>query len=175
MKPTNPKAAHGAQKVNLFLLPPVAIYHWGHAQMIGEIKYGTYKWRETRVEASVYIAAAVRHIQAWASGEERDPIDLTHHLGNAMACMGILLDAQAHGNLVDNRAKDGGVLTGVIEEIMTALRERLEIENGKKTRETLGSGLDRPDSSRVDPFVADHPSQGEEAAPSLFNLPGFKA
>jgi hypothetical protein len=37
------------------------------------------------------------------SGEELDPVDGTHHLGNIMACCAILLDAEAAGKITDDR------------------------------------------------------------------------
>jgi len=51
----------------------------------------------------VYLSAAERHLEAWKSGEEYDPTDGTHHLGNVMACCAILLEARECGNLVDDR------------------------------------------------------------------------
>ena len=125
MKPTNPKSIIGAKKLNLFLLPPVAMAHMAGAMMEGEMKYGPYKWRETRVEASIYIAACKRHIDAWADGEENAQDSGMHHLGHAMACLALLLDAQAYGNLVDDRAKTG-VLGGVVDDILETFRKRME-------------------------------------------------
>ena len=125
MKPTNPKSVVGAKKLNLFLLPPIAMAHMAHGMFDGEIKYGPYEFRKTRVEASVYIAACLRHVEAWADGEETAADSGAHHLGHAMACLAILLDAQAYGNLVDDRAKSG-VLGKVIDDILAAMRKRLE-------------------------------------------------
>jgi hypothetical protein len=51
----------------------------------------------------VYIAAIKRHTDAYNSGERLDPVDGSHHLGNVMACCAILLEAEAAGNLVDDR------------------------------------------------------------------------
>jgi hypothetical protein len=51
----------------------------------------------------VYIAAIQRHLDAYSCGEEVDPIDGTHHLGNIMAGAAILLDAKAAGKLTDDR------------------------------------------------------------------------
>lgn len=125
--PTNPKATAGAKKLNLFLLPPVAMMHMAHAMFDGELKYGAYKFRETKVEASVYIAAALRHLELWADGEEDAPDSLAHHLGHVMACCAILLDAQAYGNLIDDRKKSG-TLGGVIDEILAKIRKRVNAD-----------------------------------------------
>ncbi len=56
-----------------------------------------------------YIGAALRHIAAYADGEDFDPeIKLpTHHLGLAKACLGIVLDSLETGNLIDNRPPPG--------------------------------------------------------------------
>jgi hypothetical protein len=40
---------------------------------------------------------------AWFDGEEVASDSGVHHLGHAMACLAILLDAQETGNLVDDR------------------------------------------------------------------------
>jgi hypothetical protein len=41
------------------------------------------------------------------SGEERDPESKAMHLAHAMACMMILIDAQHHGQIIDDRPKSG--------------------------------------------------------------------
>ena len=50
-----------------------------------------------------------RHLDAYHSGEEVDPIDGTHHLGNIMACAAIILDAKAAGKLTDDRPPRVGI------------------------------------------------------------------
>jgi hypothetical protein len=51
----------------------------------------------------VYIDAALRHIHKWQHGQEIDSDSGIHHLGHAIACLNIVLDAQAFGNLIDDR------------------------------------------------------------------------
>jgi hypothetical protein len=101
----NPKDRHGYKKVDVTLLPSIATMHGAHAMMDGARKYGPYNWRGNAVLARVYIAAAIRHLEYWAAGEEQAKDSIVHHLGHAIACCAILLDAQATGNLIDNRAK----------------------------------------------------------------------
>lgn len=103
MDDTNPKDLIGAKKVSLSKLPAVAIVHAAHAMMNGAEKFGSYNWREKKVQAEIYIDAALRHITAWNEREECASDSGVHHLGHAMACLAILLDAQETGNLVDNR------------------------------------------------------------------------
>ena len=104
--PPNPKDIHGFKKVDLSLIPDIAIYHGAHAFVDGAVKYGPYNWRDNAVQARVYIAACQRHLAYWAAGQETATDSEVHHLGHAIACLAILLDAQATGNLIDNRAKN---------------------------------------------------------------------
>ncbi len=69
----------------------------------GELKYGPRSWRVDKIMARRYIDAAMRHMNAWAEGEEVAADSGVHHLGHARACLGILLDAQETGNLIDDR------------------------------------------------------------------------
>ena len=105
---TNPKDLIGAQKIGLTKLPPVALLHANHAMMNGEIKYGPYNWRQNKVQATIYIDAAMRHLLAWHDREETADDSGVHHLGHAMACCAILLDAQASVCLVDDRPQKAG-------------------------------------------------------------------
>jgi hypothetical protein len=102
---TNPKDLLGTKKVPMSKVCPIAIAHESLAMLDGEIKYGARNWREKDVIASIYIDAALRHLNAWFEGQEVAEDSGIHHLGHARACLGILLDAQAHGNLIDDRIK----------------------------------------------------------------------
>lgn len=101
----NPKDLIGATKVSISKLPAVAMLHGAHAMMDGARKYGPYNWRDKPVRATVYVDAAQRHLCAWLEGEEEAPDSKVHHLGHVMGCCAILLDAQAMGNLADDRPK----------------------------------------------------------------------
>ena len=100
---TNPKDMIGDKKLALHLLSPIAEAHWVVAQYAGMLKYGAWNWRAAGVRSSVYISAARRHLAAYTSGEEFDPVDGSHHLGNVMACCAILLEAREIGKLTDDR------------------------------------------------------------------------
>lgn len=99
----NPKDLIGANKIDLTLIPPIALQHLAAALTDGDLKYGAYNWRVKPVQARTYVAAAIRHLQDWLEGEEYAQDSLAHHLGHTMACCAILLDASAMGHLVDNR------------------------------------------------------------------------
>jgi hypothetical protein len=125
-KPTNPKDGIGAMKVPLALCSPIASAHWALAQFSGMCKYQAWNWRVAGVRSSVYISAMKRHIDAYESGEQLDPVDGTHHLGNIMACAAIMLDAEAAGKLEDDRPPlvDVRPTYSFVEEAMAKLREK---------------------------------------------------
>lgn len=105
----NPKTQLGIKKVPLHLVPPVAVAQCALAFGDGAEKYGPYNWREKTVSSSIYVSAMKRHIDAWWDGEEMSRDAYVHHLGHAMACLAILLDAQSVGRLNDDRPAPGGM------------------------------------------------------------------
>ncbi len=103
----NPKTAVGRAKPPLHAIPPTALLHLGLAMEDGEHKYGLFNWRDRDVSSSVYYDAALRHLMAWWDGEQVATDSKVHHLGHVMACCAILLDAEATGNLNDDRGLAG--------------------------------------------------------------------
>jgi hypothetical protein len=98
----NPKDAAGRAKLPTELWPPAATLFGCVGLLEGRLKYGRNNWRATPVYASVYFAAARRHLDAWFDGED-NTAEGGPHLGNALACIAILVDAQTHGTLIDDR------------------------------------------------------------------------
>lgn len=103
VKPTNPKDAIAGSKLDYTCIPDTLKMYVATAFMEGALKYGKFNWRHAGVRASVYISALQRHLDKWVAGEEVDPETGVKHLANAMACLGILMDAQAHDKLTDDR------------------------------------------------------------------------
>lgn len=100
----NPKAGQGAKKFSLRHLPLPAAIEVNRALEDGVWKYGAANWRITGVDASVYVDACMRHLLQWYDGsQERASDSGVHNLGHAMACLAILIDAQANGQLIDDR------------------------------------------------------------------------
>ena len=126
IKPSNPKDAAADTRIPLWLCSPVAKMHWAIAQFAGLLKYGAWNWRAAGVRSSVYTSALQRHIDAYNSGEEFDPVDGTHHLGNIIACAAILLDAREAGKLIDDRPPSVGIRTAYNwgEDVMARLRRQ---------------------------------------------------
>lgn len=117
MKPTNPKDAIGASKLPLHLWPTTATAMGCIAMAEGALKYGRSNWREAGIRASIYVDACKRHLDAWFEGEAVAPDSGVPHLANALACLAIIVDAQAAGKLVDDRAYNGAGYRKLVEEL----------------------------------------------------------
>jgi len=127
-KDTNPKDAIGSDKLPIHLFPITAIMMGCISFLNGALKYGRSNWRKAGVRASIYYDAQNRHMQAWMEGEEIDPDDGVPHLGAALACIAILIDAQAADMLNDDRCVAGGYrkLREDLEPLVKQLKERHE-------------------------------------------------
>lgn len=100
---TNPKDAAGRAKLPLHLWPSTATAYGSLGLLEGELKYGRNNYRGAPVAASVYVAAAKRHIDAYFECQDVSSDTGSLHLGNALACLAILVDAGVNGTLVDDR------------------------------------------------------------------------
>ena len=107
--PDNPKEKFGAAKPSIQFIPPIAIIEEAMVMAAGAAEYGPFNWNETPIEAATYYSAMFRHLAAWFSGEDIDPKSGFPHLAAIRASAGILIDAQATGNLIDNRPKTAHV------------------------------------------------------------------
>lgn len=103
----NPKDIVGSGKLPLHLWPTTATATGCVAMLNGALKYGRSNWRRVPVKASIYVDACHRHIAAWFEGHETDEEGVPH-LSSALACLAIIVDAQAAGMLIDDRQVSGG-------------------------------------------------------------------
>ena len=107
-KDTNPKDAIATNKIPMHLWPSTATAMGAIGLLEGYSKYGRLNWREAGVRASVYVSACQRHLAAWYEGEDSDSDSGLPHLAHALACLAILVDAQAADKLTDDRQYPGG-------------------------------------------------------------------
>lgn len=122
----NPKSVFGTAKPGISGIPPVALLHCGRGMEDGVIKYGLTNWRENSVSAGVYYNAAFRHLGSWWDGEQEAPDSGVHHLGHVMACCAILLDAEACGNLVDDRPSVPGTFAAMVKAMTHPMEDATE-------------------------------------------------
>ena len=126
MENTNPKKRYGSAKPSTWDIPPVAIFKLGQAMAEGAAKYGRFNWRDNKVDSSTYYNAMMRHLLLWGSGEDYDPLTGVSHLAYIMANCCVLIDAEAHLMLHDDRRDDGGAK--VLATVMKELTKELPIE-----------------------------------------------
>ncbi len=104
----NSKDIEGCRKPSLHLIPQSANILEAVVLRLGARKYGgPFNWRTTRVHASVYLSATMRHLAQWLDGQDDDAESGVSHLAHARACLGILLDAQSVHCLIDDRPLPG--------------------------------------------------------------------
>jgi len=103
----NPKDAVGVHKAPLRFVPPALAIIASDALADGADKYGAFNWRENAVRLSVYLEAIERHLLALRDGQDRAEDSGHLHIAHIAACCAIIADADAFGNLIDDRPTPG--------------------------------------------------------------------
>ncbi len=137
----NPKTQYGVKKPPLWYVPFVAIYRTALAHLHGHLKYGHFNWREDPVSISTYLDAACRHLIAYKEGQQDALDSKCHHLAHACACLNIIMDAEFHGTLIDDRHEQSTDYDMLFEELGETL-QHLHSEFGdfrKNSTETEGT------------------------------------
>ena len=119
---TNLKTAAAQGKPGISAVPPVAIMALGAAMQDGVNKYEKYNWREAGATISVFYDAMARHMLAYYSGENHASDSKIHHLAHLMAGCAILLDAELHGKLNDDRLANN-IEPEVIKQLMKLIKK----------------------------------------------------
>jgi len=133
MKSSNPKQAFADRKIPIHLWPDTATIMGSLALLDGALKYGRANWREAGVQASTYHDACRRHLASWFEGQDDDPDSGLPHLAHCLACIAILFDSQAKGNLTDDRQYPGGYekLVKEMTQHVTRLKEKYKGKSPK--------------------------------------------
>jgi hypothetical protein len=126
LKPSNPKDLIGSGKLPLHLWPETATAMGCLGLLDGMLKYGRSNWRAVGVRSSIYIDALRRHTNAYFEGEDNDPDSGLPHLSHMLACIAILIDSKAAGNLTDDRMYPGGYrsLVNELTPLVDTLKQR---------------------------------------------------
>lgn len=137
--PLNPKDVIATNKIPMHFWPATATAMGAIGLLDGMHKYGRNNWREAGVRASVYVSACQRHLNAWFEGEDNDLESSIPHLAHALACLAIIVDAQAAGKLTDDRQFPGGYrklmdeLTPLVAMVNTKYADKEEPKHYDKT------------------------------------------
>lgn len=134
---TNPKDAIGNVKLPMHLWPAEATALGCLGMLEGALKYGRNNYvAGDGVIASIYVAACKRHLDAWFSGENLTRDTKQDHLGNALACLAIIVKARAHGKLIDDRDFSGSpdAYGKLVEELTPQVKRLQELFADKNPR-----------------------------------------
>ena len=104
---SNPKDLCGSMKPSLAFIPSGMLFPLAQVMQLGAKKYGLLNFRKTPVRWTVYYNAAMRHLLQAIDGEDFDAESGQSHLAHVAACVGIMLDAEACGTLIDDRGPKG--------------------------------------------------------------------
>lgn len=156
----NPKDLIGSTKVSITKLPFAGVIHGAHGMMDGAEKYGPYNWRDKKVICSIYVDAAMRHFMDWFQGQEQAKDSKVHHLGHAIACASILLDAQETGNLIDDRPVCGD--PDMIDRLLDRISETIKQRQKEKALARLNDQLTEAKkvTPKIDLPIANPPMSG---------------
>lgn len=133
MKASNPKDLVGSDKLPLHLWPTTATAMGCLGLLDGMLKYGRSNFREVGIRASIYYDAADRHLKAWFEGEDLDPDSGLPHLAHLLACIAIIVDAQAAGKLNDDRMVAGGY-RALVKELTPHVKRLKELHADKNPK-----------------------------------------
>lgn len=99
---TEPAKKSDGEKVRLDLLSTPAIVGIGQVLTFGAQKYADHNWR-SGMKWSRLIAAAMRHLFAFAHGEDVDPESGLSHVDHALCCLMFLSEYQKSAMGTDDR------------------------------------------------------------------------
>lgn len=95
---------HDQNKPGIALIPGEAIIEIAKAYDFGAKKYSAHNWRQG-FEWLRISSAALRHIFAWISGEDKDPESGLSHLAHACCNLMMLITFQTTKTGTDDRYK----------------------------------------------------------------------
>lgn len=142
LKPTNPKDIIGSDKLPLHLWPETATAMGCLGMLDGALKYGRGNFRAIGVRPSIYIDACKRHLNAWFEGEEFASDSGVPHLAHALACIAIIIDAEAADKMNDDRNVKGGYIK-LVNKLTPHVKRIKESHKDKKPKHyNIGSNND---------------------------------
>lgn len=132
-KDPNPKDSIGSTKIPMHLWPTTATALGAMGLLDGASKYGRSNFRAAPVRASIYFDALIRHAFAWFEGRPADPDSGLPDLAHALACLAIIVDAEAAGTLIDDRMIAGGY-TKLLAELTPHVKRLQELHKDKSPK-----------------------------------------
>lgn len=112
-------------KPRLSLIPKDALWSMGEAFTFGELKHGTYSWKNDSHTLTEMLDKSMRHIIQFSNGENVDEQSQVLHLGSALADLAIAVDLFYNSKHLDDRFK--GSVEETKEEVITAEIEEADV------------------------------------------------
>lgn len=131
LKTDNPKDALGSARLPVELWPGAATAYGCLGILNGKLQYGQGNYDNTPVRASIYVAAAIRHLLDWYYGNDTDPKDGLHNFCGALANPAILVSAMHNGTLVDDRPSQGSAYRSAREAMEPHVARLMEMHKDK--------------------------------------------
>lgn len=103
---SNPKHIRAQKdgKVPMEYIPWAPLASVARVMKTGADKYGVKNWRQDKILASTYVGAISRHaLLEWANGVDKDHDSGEHPLAHVVACCLLVMDAEMHDTLIDDR------------------------------------------------------------------------
>lgn len=94
------------KKPPMDLLSPKAMTEIAKVMGFGAVKYNKNNWK-AGIEWSRIIGAALRHIEAFNDGQDKDPETGLSHIAHASCCLMFLLEYEQTHPELDDRYKPG--------------------------------------------------------------------
>jgi hypothetical protein len=95
---------HDSGKPRMSLISPIASFKLAEVMTDGESKYNAHNWRNG-FKWSRIVDAALRHIEIWNAGMDKDPDSGRSNLAHAAACIMMLLEFEETHKELDDRYK----------------------------------------------------------------------
>lgn len=106
MDKSNPKHIRAQKdgKAPMDLIPYQPLAAVARVMQTGADKYGRRNWLQDNILASTYVGAIARHaLLEWANGVDVDADSGEHPLAHVIACCLLVMDAENHNTLIDDR------------------------------------------------------------------------
>ena len=97
----NPKQAFALQKIAMSTVPANVLAEVSLAMLEG-CKYGRHNYRVSKIKASTYYDANLRHMMDWWEGDDNDERGISH-ITKAIASLVVLRDAMMNNMMEDDR------------------------------------------------------------------------
>jgi len=144
-KDTNPKDAVGTRKWRQFMVVPrQVLWEIGVGMLEGALKYGRHNYRASGVRASVYVDAAIGHLDQFVEGEDVDRDSGLSHVTKAICSLVVLRDAMMNGFWEDDRPPKVANLAGVRDRLQAKVEEIFDRYQGVDAHHYTQSGDGAP-------------------------------